>query len=102
MVDNEVIRAHAYRAVLDDRIAELWRYRAWWRSHRWAEHPLRRIETDIELRALVRLARKARDLARPAVREAVSIPFDFPVDMTVARLDAEWTESELRLAHGDH
>lgn len=54
----------AYRIAVEERIATLWRYRAWWRAHRWAEWPLRRQETDIELRALVRLARSARKAAR--------------------------------------
>ena len=72
-MDPEVIQAHAYRVVVDDRIAELWRYRRWWRRYRWAEYPLRRHEMDVELRALVRLARKARDLSRPALERADAI-----------------------------
>lgn len=49
-----------YEEALIDRIRDLWRYRAWWRAHSWAEWPLRRWETDHELRALVRLARGVR------------------------------------------
>ena len=50
----------------EERIRALWRYRSWYRTHRWAEWPLRRHETDAELRALVRLLRKARRLAAKA------------------------------------
>ena len=58
-----------YRIAVEQRISELWAYRQWWRVNRWAEWPLRRQETDIELRALVRIAARAmgvgtaRDLA---------------------------------------
>lgn len=65
--ESQVIEAHATVAVLHDRIWELWRYRQWWRANRWADWPDLRHEHDIELRALVAVARKARDLSRPAI-----------------------------------
>lgn len=70
-MDQESILAHAYLAVVDERIHELWVYRQWCRKQRDAAHwsPLR-VEYDAELRALVKLAKKARDLARPAIERA--------------------------------
>lgn len=82
-----------YRIAIEQRIAELWRYRQWWRANRWAEHPLRRQETDIELRALVRLARAARRGAAAAARD-----YDRQVEQFYA---VPFSESELRYAWGD-
>jgi hypothetical protein len=53
------------------RIAELWEYRHWWRTHRWADWPEERRDLIVvELRALVKLLRTARQLAAPAVEQA--------------------------------
>lgn len=80
------VTAHAYLVVVEERIWELWRYRQWCRrqpdSAWWT--PLR-LEYESELRALVRLARKARALAMPAVES----------------LD-EMTTAKASLALGDH
>lgn len=67
-MDQSIITAHATVAVLHDRIAELWRWRQWCRCQPNAAHwsPLR-IEYETELRALVSLARRARDLSLPAI-----------------------------------
>jgi hypothetical protein len=62
-----VTESHAIAATVTERIRELWIMRSWWRHTRWAaEWSPRRQEYEVELRALVRLARKARRLAREA------------------------------------
>lgn len=50
-----------------NRIHDLLTYRTWFRKHRWADWPAIRTEYEIELRALVRLARQARkaEAAKP-------------------------------------
>ena len=49
-------------AIILERIAELLRYRSWWRVNRWADWPEIRVAHEIELRALVRLTRQYRHL----------------------------------------
>jgi hypothetical protein len=66
---------HAARVLLEERVTELWRYRAWWRAHRWADWPDVRREADVELRALVRLLRKARQLDRQTRHELAAGDF---------------------------
>ena len=83
--------SECYRIAVEQRIADLWRYRTWWRAHRWAEYPLQRQETDVELRALVRLARRARKAARRAQENH---------ENASRRLYEEWTESEKAVAWG--
>lgn len=62
---DRLVRAHATEAVLLDRIAELWQDRSWYRTHvGWI--PEQQTEDRVELRLLVRLARKARALAAAA------------------------------------
>lgn len=65
-MDARTIRAHATEQVLLDRIDELLRYREWYRAHPWTIDWPSRQNDAIELRALVRLARKARRLAAKA------------------------------------
>lgn len=79
MTTDRRIADQAYRVVVEARVAELLRYRRWYRAHRWANWPMLRQEVDVELRALVRLARQARRLA--AVEDA---------------------REAATLAHGDH
>lgn len=69
----------AYRVALEERIAELWRWRTWYRQQRNSAHwsPLRHQHTD-ELRALVRIARSARRIARP-----IAARLD-PIDLAAA------------------
>ena len=52
-----------YKSVLEDRISELWRYRQWCRQQPDAAFwsPLR-LQYEVELRALIHVARLARDL----------------------------------------
>ena len=100
-MDPEVITAHAYRVVIDDRIAQLWRYRRWWRTHRWAEHPLRRQEMDVELRALVRLARKARDLSRPALERLDAVTMAQAEEDLAAGDFYAWPEDFVHNVEGD-
>lgn len=64
---DRTVEGVALLNIIEERIGALWKYRAWYRTHRWAEWPLRRVETDAELRALVRHLRTARRLARPVV-----------------------------------
>ena len=76
MLAERAIRAHVTEAVVLERIAELWRFRAWYRRQVHQDYWLDlAIRNDQELRALVRLVRKA-------------------------RRDVGWTEPELREAHG--
>jgi len=50
---------NVYQRLIEERISELWRRREWYRSHLgWLIESKR--EDDHELRALVRLARRAR------------------------------------------
>lgn len=86
------IEDQALRIVFEQRIRELWTWRTWYRTNRLADWTELRREHAAELRALVRLARKARDLSRPAIRRA---------DPTAVRVSGSWTESELRFAYGD-
>jgi hypothetical protein len=66
---NDTILANAYRAVIEDRIHELWTRRRWYAMHLgWI--PEQRTEDMAELRYLVSLARKARALAAPPVVKA--------------------------------
>lgn len=55
-----------------NRIHDLLVYRHWFRTNRWADWPTIRAEYEIELRALVRLARQARRLeaAKPDPMDA--------------------------------
>jgi hypothetical protein len=59
----------ALQQLIEARIAELWKYRAWWRAHRWADWPDVRREADVELRALIRIARQARRKAQTTRRD---------------------------------
>jgi hypothetical protein len=58
------ITAEAYRAALDDRIHQLLVYRRWYRAHPWTLDWPSRQEHAAELRALVKVARRARRVAR--------------------------------------
>ena len=80
---------HALQVVMEQRVAELLRYRRWWRANRWADWPELRTQNDAELRALVKLMRRARRIAATA--------YD-PITMAKQR---GWTESEQRFAAGD-
>lgn len=63
---------------VEERIRELLGYRKWFRLNRWADWPPERHDYDVELRALVKLARKSRAIAAPD-----------PIDQFKG-----WTESE--------
>lgn len=72
--EQRTIQAHALEAIILDRISELWRWRAWYRARPdWYAFMGLAMANTAELRALVRLARKARDLARPAVESADAV-----------------------------
>lgn len=61
----DIITAECYRLAVERRIAELWQYREWYRTHRgWIIQ--QRVDDMTELRILVRLAREARRAARRA------------------------------------
>ena len=87
--------AEALRLVIRQRIRDLWAYRAWYRSHRWATWTDLRAENAVELRALVVLSRAARVLAAatpPDPRDWREVdPRDFFLG---------WTEPERREAFG--
>jgi hypothetical protein len=78
---------HALQVVVEERIRELLRFRAWYRANPYTVSWPTRYENDAELRALVRLARRARDVAANA----------YPDPITQAK---GWTESERREAWG--
>jgi len=61
------IEDHALRVIVDERIRACLRLRQWYRVNRWADWPDLRQENEVELRALIRVRRKARNLARVAV-----------------------------------
>jgi hypothetical protein len=56
----------AFEKTVMDRIHDLLVYRRWFRQHRWADWPQERHDYEVELRALVTLARKARKLSAAA------------------------------------
>lgn len=70
-MDTERIIDHSVRVTVEERIAELWRWRQWTRRQPNAAFwsPLR-IEYETELRVLVRLLRAARKASRTAVERA--------------------------------
>ena len=80
-----------YRIAVDQRIRELWAYRAWYRQNHWAAWSDLRREHDAELRALVRIARAARKGAEAAARD-----YDSQVHAVEDGLedDEEWTNRE--------
>ena len=98
MYTQEVVTAQAYRAVIEDRIHELWKDRTWYRNHPgWIVQ--QEMESRAELRLLVGLARKARSLARPAIqienytaRDSVFMPMFEGMD--------SYSEPELREMFG--
>jgi hypothetical protein len=63
MPPDAALRAHMTETILLERIAELWRFRSWYRRQpRWDVWSDLAVRHDIELRALVRIARKSRGL----------------------------------------
>jgi len=72
---------HAYRTLVDERIHQLLVNRAWYRKNLWANWTVLRAEDDIELRALLKIARAARKMAAAAPD---------PVDQYKG-----WTEAEM-------
>lgn len=88
-VPDRVARAHMTEQVMLDRIGQLLKYRRWYRRQTalWAD--LAR-ENDVELRGLLRVARKARALS--------AAPLAFDAEGTL--LGEAWTEPELREAFG--
>ncbi len=80
----------ALDTIVLERIAELLRYRSWYVRNPWARGPEwddMRHDDRVELRALVRLARKARK--HPA-----------PDPMDLAKSYADWTSGELVAGFG--
>lgn len=86
---DRTLEAVALLNVVERRISDLWGYRAWFRTHRWADWPAERGELDREMRALVSLLREARRRARGE-----------PDPTTAAGAYRDWTEAEMREAHG--
>ena len=64
-------------ALVMNRIHDLLVYRRWFREHRWADWPQERHDYDVELRALVRLARQARKLGAPDPMDAAKAYHDW-------------------------
>lgn len=86
---NDKIAEQAYRVVIEERIAQLLVNRRWYRTHVWANWTDLRKNNEVELRALVRLARKARKVAAAA-----------PDPMAQFGSFREWSESEKAEAFG--
>jgi hypothetical protein len=87
---TDATEGHALQVVVEERIRELIRFRKWYRSQPyWSNWMDLARDNDNELRALVRLARRARRIAATA--------YD---PMTMAK-QRDWTESEQRFAAGD-
>lgn len=85
----DIIEAQAYRVVIEDRIEELRGYLRWFRTHQgWIVQE--RVDTVTELRYLLKLRRKARDIAKPAVER-----------MDPYTSYKAYTEAEARFAWGD-
>lgn len=86
------ITAHAYGIAVEERIRDLWTWRAWYRRQPnfavWLD--LAR-DNDRELRALVTIARRARRLAAAAPDS---------VDSWKRYRDDGWSEAELATAAG--
>lgn len=78
-----------YRIVVEERIRELLQWRRWYHANRWADWPDMERDDRTELRALVKLARKARRAAAPD-----------PIDTYKSWTDAGWTTGELSEAFG--
>ncbi len=75
-----------HRVVIEERVAELWRWRRWYREHRWAEWSDLRRENYVLLRELVKLAREARKVEADPV--------------TLAKGYEDWTTGELVAGSG--
>ena len=112
MFSRTVVEDQALRAIVEERVRQLWSYRQWFRSHRWADWPQERRDLDVELRALVRLARKARRLAAPLVVEADAARheallaewrrvIEHPATATTLRWPLDAPEAELRVLGGN-
>lgn len=85
-MDDATVTAHAYRVTLDEEIADRLHDRRWYRARAWTVDWPTRYENEVILRALVKLARKARALSRPVAERADPV--------TAAKADDYWA--------GDH
>jgi hypothetical protein len=56
---------HLLRVLVQERVAELWSWRSWYRQHAWADWSYVRTAQTVELRALVKLLRQCRDESAP-------------------------------------
>jgi hypothetical protein len=105
---------HALQVVVEHRIAELLRFRRWYRAQpNWGYWLDLAAANDLELRALVRLARRARRIAATAYELPESADpvtaakgyregyTDAGYTESEARMLWGWTESEKRFAAGD-
>lgn len=89
----------AYQTVIEDRIADLWTRREWYRSHLgWIIQ--QRVEDMAELRLLVRLARKARRLAALSQEQTDNLAKQRAQSNAYRAHNAPWTPGELMEAYG--
>lgn len=70
-----IAQDHALRVAVTERIVELIAYRRWYRQNRWADWSVERREHEVELRALLRVARTARRASRAALGPATGQSF---------------------------
>jgi hypothetical protein len=66
----ELVTAHAYKTALDAEIEGRLHDRRWYRERPWTLDWPVRAENEVALRALIRVARDARRIARPAIERA--------------------------------
>lgn len=107
LVGETAAHDHALRVVLEEEVRRLWQARLDWRQRRFADWPPERNAQYQELRTLVGLMRKARDISReheplhlqwPSEVRARSSAAPDPIDL--AKAYAEWTEGEKQEAFG--
>lgn len=91
MTDPQRIIDQAYRVAIEERIVELLRYRRWYRQHAFTITWPTRHENEAELRALVRIARKARAMSRRHVER------HDPITLAQYR---DWTAGEFMYGFG--
>ena len=91
MTTNRSIECHALTVALEARVAVLWQQRQRDRRRDGAHWSPARHDREVELRALVRVLRTGRRLARRTIERQ---------DAITASKHVEWTESERALAWG--
>lgn len=85
--------------VITERIRTLWEARYAWRRNRWADYPPERNAQYQELRTLVGLMRKARDISR-GTPDLTTIALQWPAEVRARSAWADAAPGELTEAWG--